>query len=79
MRKNFSLYEMDEILRKAGAERIDEKASKKLRDILEDSGCELVAKAKIYAKHAGRNFVNGEDIRLAATHNRLYANLLEPA
>ncbi len=62
----FSLFEMDKILRVAGADRIDERASKKLRELLEDSAEEIAFKAKILARHAGRNHLQREDILLAA-------------
>ncbi len=62
----FSLFDMDKVLRVAGAERIDERASKKLRELLEDSAEEIAFRAKILSRHAGRNFVQKEDIRLAA-------------
>ncbi len=62
----FSLFDMDKILRTAGAERIDERASKKLRELLEDSASDIAVKAKILARHAGRNNVTREDIALAA-------------
>ena len=61
-----SLFEMDKILRIAGAERVDEKASKKLRELLEDSAEEIAFRAKLLAIHAGRKHVEKEDIRLAA-------------
>jgi len=64
--KMLSLFDMDEMLRQAGAERVGEDASKKLRDILEDSGKDIVFKAKILSRHAGRNVVTREDILLAA-------------
>ena len=66
----FSLFDMDNILRTAGAERIDERASKKLRELLEDSASDITLKAKILSRHAGRNNVTPEDIRLAAQQIR---------
>ena len=62
----FSLFEMDKIFRVAGAERVDERASKKLRELLEDSAGEIAFKAKVLARHAGRNHVGRADIILAA-------------
>ncbi|MFH0922780.1 MAG: histone [Candidatus Micrarchaeota archaeon] len=64
--KMLSLFDMDEMLRQAGAERVGEDASKKLRDILEDSGKDIVFKARILSRHAGRNQITREDIMLAA-------------
>ncbi|HII38546.1 TPA: histone [Candidatus Micrarchaeota archaeon] len=62
---------MDRFLRNAGAERVGEDASIKLCQLLEDSAEEVIAKAKVLARHAGRNNVIREDIVLAA--NLLYA------
>ncbi|PIO05951.1 histone [Candidatus Micrarchaeota archaeon CG08_land_8_20_14_0_20_59_11] len=61
-----SLFDMDVLLRNAGAERVGEDASRKLGDILEDRAKEVVFRAKIYARHAGRKYVTREDILLAA-------------
>lgn len=64
--KAFSLYDADKLLRQAGAERIDENASKKLCELLEDSGKEIMLKARMYARHAGRKEIVREDVILAA-------------
>ena len=66
-RNYFSLFEMDAVLHHAGAERVDEKASIKLREKLEDMGIEVVTRPKILARHAGRREVTRQDILLAAT------------
>lgn len=66
MAKALSLYEMDDMIRNAGAERVDEQASRKLRDILEDAGKDILFKATIIARHANRNYVTREDVLLAA-------------
>jgi histone H3/H4 len=60
------MYDMDRVLRKAGAERVCEKASTKLGEIIEDSARELLLRARVYARHAGRNYMTKEDIHLAA-------------
>ncbi|MFH0713469.1 MAG: histone [Candidatus Micrarchaeota archaeon] len=57
---------MDKFFRVAGADRVDERASRKLRELLEDSAAEIAFNAKILARHAGRNNVSREDIQLAA-------------
>lgn len=62
----FSLFEMDDFIRKAGAQRIDERASKKLREKLEDTGVEVIIRAKILARHAGRREITKRDVLLAA-------------
>lgn len=64
--KVFSLFEMDSILRKAGAERVSEKASQKLSEVLEDSAKQLLEKARLLARHAGRSRVTRKDVLLAA-------------
>jgi len=60
------LLEIDRIIREAGAERVDERASRKLCEILEDNAKELVLTAKQFAKHAGRKRISRKDIVLAA-------------
>jgi histone H3/H4 len=62
----FPLLEIDRIIREAGAERVDERASRKLCEILEDNAKELVLTAKQFAKHAGRKRISRKDIVLAA-------------
>ncbi len=66
----FSLFDMDDLIRDAGAQRVSECASAKLGEILEDQGELLVFQAKIIARHAGRNSINGSDVRLAASFLR---------
>lgn len=65
MVKTFSLFEMDDLIRHAGAERVDENASKKLSELLEEEGEKILEKALILAKHAGRTQVNSQDVLLA--------------
>ncbi len=62
----FSLFDMDGMLRNAGAERVDEHASRKLSEILEDSAKELMHRARVLAYYAGRKDITRDDIRLAA-------------
>lgn len=66
MKGVFPLLEIDRIIREAGAERVDERASRKLCEILEDNAKELVLTAKQFAKHAGRKRISRKDIVLAA-------------
>lgn len=65
-RNTIHLYEADRILRKAGAERVGEDASEKLCELMEDGAKEVIRKAVILSRHAGRNQVTREDVRLAA-------------
>ncbi len=62
----FTLYDMDRIIRSAGAERVGEDASRKLSEVLEDSAEKILFKAKQLARHAGRKNIKKEDIVLAS-------------
>ena len=62
----FSLFDMDGLIRSAGAERVDEHASRKLSEILEDSAKQLMHRARVLATYAGRKDITREDIVLAA-------------
>ncbi|MFH0835941.1 MAG: histone [Candidatus Micrarchaeota archaeon] len=66
MSKAFSLFDMDSLIRGAGAQRVDERASRKLREKLEDDAKKILSKARVYATHAKRKQITGRDIRLAA-------------
>jgi len=66
VKTSFSLFEMDELLRQAGARRVNEEASRKLAEVLEDNAKEILFKAGIYAKHAGRRYIAKKDILLAS-------------
>ena len=59
---------MDSIIRRSGAERVGEDASIKLSEYLEDSGKEILFKAKQLSYHAGRKHITREDIVLAAAY-----------
>ncbi len=67
--KTLSVWDLDKIIRTAGADRVDEKASRKLGEILEDEADSIIGRARVYARHAGRSFVTREDIVLAAQHS----------
>ena len=45
IRGSFSLFDMDSIIRRSGAERVGEDASMKLSEKLEDSGKEILLRA----------------------------------
>ena len=68
LRQVFSLFDMDGFFRNAGAMRVNEEASRKLAEVLEDNGKEIMVKARIYAKHAGRRSITKKDVMLAAKH-----------
>ncbi|MEM0475253.1 MAG: NFYB/HAP3 family transcription factor subunit [Candidatus Norongarragalinales archaeon] len=67
--RTLSLWDLDKLIRSAGAERVDEKASRKLGEILEDEANTIIERARVYAKHAGRSFITRNDIMLAAQHS----------
>ena len=60
------LAAMEKILKKAGADRVSEKAKAALKNQLEDLAEEIGAKAVKLAMHAGRKTVKAGDIKLAA-------------
>ncbi len=65
-----SLFDMDVFLRDAGADRVGEDASAKLAELLEDVADDLVSRAKVFARHANRNYVTRADILLAAGYTQ---------
>ncbi len=52
--REFSLYDIEQFLREAGAEKVNERAVISLEKELEDTVKELVAEASVYANYAGR-------------------------
>ncbi len=60
------MFDMDDLLRNAGAERVSECASQKLGEILEDAGKQLLYQASVLARHAGRSEITAADVLLAA-------------
>lgn len=69
----FSLWDMDNCIREAGAERVCETASEKLDSVLAKHADEILFNATIYANHAGRKKLCRADIMLAARHLRIAA------
>ncbi len=67
MKKAFDLFDVDSFFRETGAQRVAESASEKLAELLQDSAEDLVFRAKIYARHAGRRELTREDVLLAAS------------
>ncbi|MCL5102457.1 MAG: hypothetical protein M1544_03830 [Candidatus Marsarchaeota archaeon] len=64
--RSFSLYDIEEFLKQAGAEKINEKAVISLEQELEDTVKELVGEASFYANYAGRsNMIKSSDLELA--------------
>lgn len=63
--RNIPVAPLDRVIRKAGAERVSEKAAIALGDILEELGIEIAKRAKELAEFAGRKTVTSRDIQLA--------------
>ncbi len=55
--RSFSLYDIEQFLKEAGAEKINEKAVITLEQELEQTVKELVGEASFYANYAGRKTV----------------------
>jgi len=53
-KKGFSFYDIEQFLRDAGAQKINEGAVDMFENELEETVNELIDKAKIYANYAGR-------------------------
>ena len=63
--RGFSLYDIEQYLKEAGAERVNEKAVISLEKELEDTVNELVEEAIVYANYAGRKkLIKSSDIAL---------------
>ncbi|MGC8572054.1 MAG: histone-like protein [Candidatus Micrarchaeia archaeon] len=63
--RDFSLYDIEEFLKAAGAERINEKAVIDLEKELEHTVKELIDEAYVYANYAGRKkLIKEEDVKL---------------
>jgi len=61
----FSLYDIEQFLKDAGAERVTEKAAISLERELQDTVNGLVSEATFYANYAGRKrLVNNSDLAL---------------
>ncbi len=60
------LAAMEKILKKAGAERVSDKAKIALKNALEESAEDIGAKAVRLAMHAGRKTIKEGDIKLAS-------------
>ena len=63
--RSFSLYDIEQFLKEAGAEKINEKAVITLEQELEQTVNELVGEASFYANYAGRkNVIKCSDLEL---------------
>ena len=69
--RGFSLYDIEQFFREAGAERVNEEAVTTLERELEDMVKELVSEAQVYANYAGRKrLVRRSDLDLAKSNGR---------
>ncbi|MBW3003067.1 histone family protein [Candidatus Woesearchaeota archaeon] len=60
------LAAMEKLLKKAGAERVSDKAKEALKNVLEDIAEDIASQSVKLALHAGRKTVKSGDIKLAA-------------
>ncbi|HKZ45132.1 MAG TPA: histone [archaeon] len=65
MVKVFPLFPLEQIARKAGAERVSREALIALRDSLLEISDKIASDSVAIARHAGRVTVKGEDIKIA--------------
>lgn len=59
------LAAMEQILKKAGAERVSDKAKEALKEVLEEYANTVSSKAVKLSMHAGRKTVKASDVKLA--------------
>jgi len=64
--EELSVAAMHRIIKKAGAERVSESASKELVRVLEEIGLKIGKDALEFSMHAGRKTVKGKDVKIAA-------------
>ncbi|MBI5389532.1 histone family protein [Candidatus Woesearchaeota archaeon] len=60
------LAAMEQIMRKAGAERVADDAKEALKEVLEEIGQEISEKAVKLSHHSGRKTIKASDVKLAA-------------
>jgi histone H3/H4 len=65
-KKVLSLAAMEKIMKKAGAYRVSDPAKEALREVLEEIGERISKEADELSKHARRNTIKAEDIKLAS-------------
>ncbi len=59
------LAAMEKILKKAGAERVSDRAKVAFKDVLEEYAAGVAERAVRFANHAGRKTVKAGDVKLA--------------
>ena len=60
-----SVAPMHRLIKKAGADRVSEEATKELAKVLETIGIRIAKEALDYAVHAKRKTIKAEDIEIA--------------
>ncbi|MFA6049447.1 MAG: histone [Candidatus Micrarchaeia archaeon] len=70
MKSVFPLWDLDTVIRNAGAERVSEEASIRLDRLLAEQASVLLIEAGKYARHAGRRQIKRADILLAAKYQK---------
>ncbi len=74
MERGFSLYDIEQFMREAGAERVSEDAIMDMERMLERLAEKVANKALIYAEHAGRKkLIKRADVMLTrgASHKKI--------
>jgi histone H3/H4 len=64
IKKSFSLYEMEQFIREAGAEKVTEDAVLRLEVEIEKLAEQMTERSRMYAQHAGRKTIKADDVRL---------------
>jgi DNA-binding protein len=64
--KLLPLAAMEKIMKKAGAERVSEKAKAALKNVVEEIAEDISQRAIKLSMHAGRKTIKARDIKLAA-------------
>ena len=59
------LAAMEKLMKRAGAPRVSEDAKDALREVLEEIGLDVSAKAIKFSTHSGRKTIKRADIKLA--------------
>ena len=59
------LATVERLIKKSGAERVSESAARELASVLQERAAVISSKAVKLAKHAGRDTVTEEDIKMA--------------